>query len=250
MRITTDLHVHSSFSDGKDSPRDIVLAAIDLGLTTVGFSDHSYAPMDLECCMPLERTEAYQKTIRQLSGEFRDRIRVLCGIEQDLESPCQTDAYDYAIGSVHFVCKDGIYTAVDNTPEILKDARDRLFKGDIYALIENYYERVAQLPKKQRFQIVGHFDLVSKFNEKEHLFDPDHPRYVAAWQNAADLLLKTHRQFEINTGVISRGWKSEPYPSREILSYLRERGASFLLSSDSHNKESLAFQFDKWASLL
>lgn len=249
-RIKTDLHIHSHFSDGKDSPRDIVLAAMEMGLTTIGFSDHSYAPQDLDCCIPEARIEAYRATVRQLAREFQGRITICCGIEQDLDTPFGTEGYDYAIGSVHHLYKDGVYAAVDHTPEILKDARDRLFGGDIYALAENYYRRVALLPQKHRFRIVGHFDLVSKFNESEPLFDPCHPRYVAAWQAAADSLLKTHRLFEINTGAISRGWKTEPYPSREMIRYIRERGGTFLLSSDSHSKETLAFQFDQWEHLL
>ncbi len=248
--IQTDLHVHSDFSDGRDSPRDIVLAAMDMGLTAIGFSDHAFAPVDVDCCIPKARIAEYQKTIRSLSDEFRGRIEILCGIEQDLDAPYGTEEYDYAIGSVHYLCRDGVYAAVDHTPEVLKDARDRLFGGDIYALIENYYERVALLPQRQRFQIVGHFDLVSKFNEKERLFDPSHPRYAAAWQAAADSLLKTHTLFEINTGAISRGWKSVPYPAPDIISYIKKRGGAFLLSSDSHSKETLAFQFDRWAHLL
>ena len=37
-----DLHVHSVFSDGMDTPRDIVISAIEKGVKTLGFSDHSY----------------------------------------------------------------------------------------------------------------------------------------------------------------------------------------------------------------
>ncbi len=250
MRIRTDLHVHSDFSDGQHSPQDMVLAALDRGLATIGFSDHAYTPLDPDYCMPKARIEEYKETVHRLAREYQGRIRILCGIEQDLDAPFGTEGYDYAIGSVHHVCQNGVSMDVDDTPEVLKEARDRLFAGDIYALIENYYRRMALLPQRHRFGIVGHFDLVSKFNEKEPLFDPSHPRYRAAWQAAADSLLKTHTVFEINTGAIARGWRSEPYPSLEILSYIRERGGTFLLSSDSHSKDTLAFQFDQWDHLL
>jgi histidinol-phosphatase (PHP family) len=63
-------------------------------------------------------------------------------------------------------------------------------------------------------------------------------------------LLRTHRIFEINTGAISRGYRATPYPSAEIIAYLKQRGAILLLSSDSHSKETLAFQFDMWDNLL
>ncbi len=250
MDLKQDLHIHSNFSDGKDSLRDIVLAALDMGLEIIGFSDHSYAPVDLDCCMPESRIEEYKACIRLLAREFRGRIHILCGIEQDIEAPYGTEDYDYAIGSVHYLEKDGIFAAVDDTPEVLKAARDKMFGGDIYALCENYFERVAQLPDRQNFRVVGHFDLISKFNEKEQLFDPAHPRYIAAWQKAADKLLKTHRLFEINTGAISRGWRTEPYPSAEMIRYIKERDGTFILSSDSHSKETLAFDFDRWEKLL
>ena len=78
------------------------------------------------------------------------------------------------------------------------------------------------------------------------LFDESHPRYVAAWQKAADALLKTGKSFEINTGAISRGYRVTPYPSPDILAYLKARGAKLFLSSDSHAANTLCYQFDKW----
>ncbi len=250
MRIKTDLHIHSNFSDGKDSPRDIVLAAVDMGLKTIGFTDHSYTPCDTSYCMQKERIEEYKACIRGLQAEFSDRIRILCGIEQDLETDFSTDDYDYVIGSVHYFRFGDETACVDHTESIFLDAAERFCGGDIYALAENYYARVASLADRQRFNIVGHFDLISKFNEDGHLFDPEHPRYRAAWQAAADRLLQTHRIFEINTGAISRGYRATPYPSAEIIAYLKQRGAILLLSSDSHSKETLAFQFDMWDNLL
>ena len=91
---------------------------------------------------------------------------------------------------------------------------------------------------------------MTKFNEKEGWFDLNHPRYVRAWQAAADALLKTGLPFEINTGAISRGWRSAPYPDEAILCYLREREASLLLSSDAHRRENIAFQFSRWKHLI
>jgi len=37
-----DLHVHSTFSDGVDTPEDIVKTALEHGMTRIGISDHSY----------------------------------------------------------------------------------------------------------------------------------------------------------------------------------------------------------------
>ena len=38
MRI--DLHTHSSFSDGTDSPAELIRAAVDAGLDVVALTDH------------------------------------------------------------------------------------------------------------------------------------------------------------------------------------------------------------------
>ena len=135
---------------------------------------------------------------------------------------------------------------MDEGNEILLDAARRYFEGDIYALIEEYYKTVAQVAEKTGATIIGHFDLISKFSETGKLFDDQNPRYIAAWQAAADRLLKAGIPFEINTGAISRGYRTTPYPAAPIREYLRSRGAQFLLSSDSHRAQTLCFGFDRW----
>ena len=47
--IDRDLHIHTTFCDGKNSAEEMVLAAIDRGLKTIGFSSHSYLPFDNAC---------------------------------------------------------------------------------------------------------------------------------------------------------------------------------------------------------
>ena len=96
--------------------------------------------------------------------------------------------------------------------------------------------------------IIGHFDLLTKFAEQDLYFDLQHPRYVKAWKAAADRLLKTGKPFEINTGAISRGYRTEPYPAKDIRDYIRLNGGKLILSSDSHQKETIAYRFQDWLS--
>lgn len=248
--ILTDLHVHTCFSDGCGTPEEAVLAAIEKGMVCIGFSDHGYTDFDESYCIPKDRLEEYSSVIAQLKETYRDKIRILCGIEQDLYSRQSVQGYDYVIGSLHYVKAGETYISVDHKPEILSDAVRRYFDGDIYRLLECYYGALAELAERAEISVIGHFDLVTKFNEKCALFDEDHPRYVAAWQAAADRLLKKGIPFEINTGAISRGWRTEPYPAKPIWVYIRERGGKFILSSDSHSPENLCFGFDKWEHLL
>ena len=238
-----DLHVHTTFSDGRSTPEEVVLAALAKGMTTLGFSDHSYTLFDTAYCVPKEKLPAYRAKIAALKEKYAERIEILCGIEQDFYSEEPTDGYDYVIGSVHYVKAGGECLPIDESRDRLLDAADRHFGGDIYALAEAYYETVAQVAEKLRPDIIGHFDLISKFNEGGALFDEAHPRYIAAWQAAADALLLSGIPFEINTGAISRGYRSAPYPASTIREYLANRGARFLWSSDSHRADTLCFGF-------
>ena len=171
-----DLHDHTIFSDGRNSPEEMVQEAIARGLETIGFSDHSYTAFDESWCMKQEDIPVYRACIGALKERCRDRINVLCGIEQDFYSEEPTECYDYVIGSVHYIRAGEDYIPVDESPEILLSAAEKHFGGDLYALIEEYY-------------------------------------------------------------------RTASYPSLALRDYIRHKGGSFLLSSDSHAKENLCFQF-------
>lgn len=245
-----DLHVHSVFSDGRDTPRDIVVSAIEKGVKTLGLSDHSYTEFDERYCIQRDKQAEYIQTINELKNEFSDKIEILCATEQDFYSTAPTSGYDYVIGSVHYVLIDGEYIPVDETADILKQSADKYFSGDILSLCEAYFENVGKVYEKTKCDIVGHFDLITKFNEQEQLFDENDPRYIRAYRKAVDKIITDCKVFEINTGAISRGYRTTPYPSENIRSYIRQKGGKFILSSDSHQKETLCFKFDKFRNLL
>ena len=238
-----DLHMHTIFSDGKNTPEEMVQEAIRRGLDTVGISDHSSGD---PCGMTRDEITAYKAEISRLKEKYAGQIRVLCGLERDFLTDDFTE-YDYTIGSVHWLpMPDGHRLSIDWTAEKLREGAEKYFGGDMYALAEAYYAAVARVVEVTKCDIIGHFDLISKFIERDPSFDPQHPRYVKAWQQAADILLETGKPFEVNTGAIARGYRTEPYPAAEIRQYIRERGGTMILSSDAHQKENIGFQFEKW----
>lgn len=245
-RCLCDLHMHTAYCDGGNTPEEMVLSAIDKGLTTVGLSGHSYTFFDTSYCMQKADVPRYIREVNYLKIKYFDQIHVLCGVEQDYYSDYPTDDFDYVIGSVHYIRVDGEYIPVDESPAILQFAIDAHFGGDPYALCECYFATVADVVNRTGCDIIGHFDLIGKFNEREKLFDERHPRYVAAWKKAADELLKYDVPFEINTGAISRGYRTQPYPSAQIQAYIREKGGRFVLSSDAHSAEHIAYRFDAY----
>lgn len=248
--ILSDFHVHTCYCDGKDTPEDIVKEALSLGMTKLGFSGHSYTPFDLEPCMSPEGTEQYNAEIHRLKSKYHGQIEILCGIEQDYYSPMSTEGYDFVIGSVHYIKCGGEFRHVDNTRAMLAQTIREYFNGDAYALAEEYYRLEADVVAKTHADIIGHFDLLTKFDERDgHIFDEENERYITASCRALDTLLKTGRPFEINTGAISRGYRTTPYPSVKILKYIAQHGGSVILSSDSHNKNTLMFKFTECLEL-
>lgn len=248
--IAKDLHMHTAYCDGKDTPEDMVLSAVDKGLDTVGISGHSYTFFDESYCMQKEDIPRYIAELRYLRAKYFDRIHVLCGVEQDYYSDYPTDEFDYIIGSVHYIKVGDEYIPVDESVEILRAAVQKHFGGDVYALCELYFDTVADVVEKTRCDIIGHFDLISKFIEREPLFDTEHPRYVKAWKAAVDRLVTYDVPFEINTGAISRGYRTQPYPDEEMIAYIKAKGGRLILSSDAHSKENVAYKFEEYEPLL
>ena len=239
-----NFHTHTTYCDGKNSAEEMVKRAIELGFSKLGFSGHSYTEFDQEPCMTRDGTEEYKKEINALKEKYADKIKIYLGIEYDYHSDEPIGDYDYILGSVHYLFKDGQYLCVDSGRQIQIDAVNKYYDGDFYSYIEDYYKTVADVYNKTNCDIIGHFDLITKYNSDGSLFDTNHPRYIAAWKKAADAIIKTPAVVEINTGCIARGHRNSPYPAKEIIDYFKQNGKKLIFSSDCHNKDFLNFGYD------
>ena len=245
-----DYHMHTTFCDGKNTPEEMVISALDKGLSRIGFSGHSHTPFDESYCMSVAGTAAYREEIQRLKEKYRGRIDIFCGVEQDYYSDMPTDGYDYVIGSVHYLKFGDEYVPVDEGNENLLRAAQQYCGGDILCVCERYFETVADVADKTGCDIIGHFDLITKYNESEQIFDEQSPRYIAAWKAAADRLLPSGALFELNTGAISRGRRKTPYPSESILRYLAAHNARVVKSGDCHAADAICFGFDGLDALI
>ena len=63
-------------------------------------------------------------------------------------------------------------------------------------------------------------------------------------------LVSAGKIFEVNTGAISRGWRTAPYPSRWALEQLKRRSARVTISSDSHSTDTVDCAFGQAQALL
>jgi len=241
--IPSNFHTHTTYCDGKDTARELVEKAIKLGCRQIGFSGHSYTETgdEVPWCMSREGTERYKSEIRELKKEYENKIVILLGIERDYFSMDTSDDYDYSIGSVHYVFKDGVYIPVDESREIQEEAVRKYYDGDFYKFIEDYYELVGDIFNRTGCDIVGHFDVITKFNEKNDLFDQKNKKYIDASENALKKLLNKNLFFEINSGAVAKGYRTAPYPEKRLRHILEANGEKLIYSSDCHDKEKLLF---------
>lgn len=245
MMPLCNLHTHTTYCDGKNTAEEMVLSAIELGFETLGFSGHSPLECGKDWCIAEERIADYICEISALREKYRDRIEILLGIEYDYLSVCDKTPFEYIIGSVHHVVKDGRIIPVDLKADALIEAVGESYGGDFYTFVRDYYDNMYSLYERTECDIVGHFDLVTKFNEGGRLFDEGDKRYKNCALDALDCLLKKDLIFEINTGAISRGYRKTPYPAEFILRRIAESGARVMLNSDTHSKESINCHFDE-----
>ena len=244
--IKSNLHTHTTFCDGKDAPEEIVRQAIAEGMDTIGFSGHSFTPIDTSYCMSEKNTDCYVREIERLCEIYGDRINILCGIEMDLYGKRPKHVFDYVIGSVHYVRLRGEYSVVDLDIDEQRRAIQTLCSGNPYQYVRAYFDNVAKLPDTlPQCDVIGHLDLLTKFNEGGVLFDETDPRFLLPAYEVIDYLIERDMMIEINTGAISRGYRRTPYPSVNLLRHIVRRGGKVTLSSDAHSKEHLMGEFSK-----
>ena len=244
-----NFHTHTIFSDGRNTPEEIVKKAINSGFTHLGFSEHAYAPMDLESCMKKEDEKAYVEEINRLKELYKGDIKIYCGLELDYFSEVNTDGYDFLIGSCHYIEKNGEYYSIDHSLENF-DKILSVFNNDAIEFADAYFKMMADIVNKFDIDIIGHFDIIRKFNAGNRFFDINNADYLKKGKDAIDKLLTKCDVFEINTGALARGYEDALYPMPAFIEYIKKKGGKLILSSDCHDADKLDYAFEEMSKLL
>ena len=247
MTVRSDLHLHTTFCDGKHTPREMIEQAIALGYHTLGLCCHSTLPFANDWSAQNER--AFKEEIAALKAAYKGRISICCGIECDNESAL-TAGFDYVIGSVHHLrAGDKVYP-VDESAKTLLSLLNEGFGGNKDALADAYFKAVVENVRRLRPTVLGHFDLLTKYAEAEPSLTFDSPAYFAAGKAALAEIFPLCPILEVNFGALSRLYRTSPYPSDVFLSYWQDLGGKVILTSDAHSKEALVFDTEKAESVL
>lgn len=245
------LHTHSNLCDGKNTLEEMVLSAIEKGFDSIGFSGHSFMDIYAEFSMDQEKIARYKREISRLQEVYGHRIRIYCGLEKDNYTPVSTEGFDYLLGSVHVMRYKDQLVFIDWSLDRTRDAIENIFGGDGVAYAQAYFDALADLPNYGSFDILAHFDLLTKFCEQDpSLIDTQCDAYRQAATRAAEALVGKVTYFEVNTGAISRGYRTTPYPDPYIIGQMYRLGFKAIISSDCHDRNDLDCGYEEAKRLL
>ncbi len=105
--IKGDLHTHTDYSDGINTPEEMVQAAIRMGYEYIAITDHSKSE-HIAHGMEEKRLAKYIAEINRLKNRYADKIHVLCGSEVNIMNDGSLDysrkildRLDWVVAAVH-----------------------------------------------------------------------------------------------------------------------------------------------------
>lgn len=251
MPVTSDCHLHSSYSGDSDTPmEDMIRQGIAQGLTTMCFTEHNdfdypESP-DTPAGMFLLDTDPYLYDLARLKEKYGSRIRLLFGVELGLQpealrkNAVYAKAYDFdfIIASSH-VChrRDPYYPDFyEGRPE------EEAYREYFESILEN-------IKKFSNFDVYGHLDYVVRYGPGRDL-NYSYEQYRDILDEILRTLLDQGKGIELNTGGIKSGMK-DFHPCRGVLKRYRELGGEIItVGSDSHDTQHIGDSFDRAAEVL
>lgn len=235
-----DYHMHTSFcGHAAGEPSQYARQAVKLGLEEIGFSDHAplFSHKAPGITMDHPQLPVYQRMIESVRKEFEGRLPVRVGLEADFVPGFEDKTrqmlasypYDYVIGSVHFIAEWGFDDPIQ---------RKKWEEKDIDTVYRQYYSLLRESAFSRLFDIIGHADLVKKFNYHPSLDPLNEVSENARAFKEAGLVV------EINSSGLRKPAK-EIYPCLAHLRIYRAQGVPITFGSDAHEPGDVGRDFDK-----
>ena len=245
--MLSNLHTHTKLCDGSATAEQLVNEAIEKGFVSLGFSAHAYASYGLSYCLKDE--EAYINEINRLKQKYAKDIEIYLGIEEDAFEPADRSKYEYLIGSMHYIAANGEYLPIDLGENCVKKCLEA-FGGDVGATSLAYYTALHDYVNKRRPDIVGHFDLITKYDELGEPYFLGRPEHDEIAKKFIYKVASEGHLLEVNTGAIARGMRKTAYPAVDLLYAVKRAGGSLILNSDCHSLGMLDCKFAETKELL
>ncbi|MFV0518348.1 MAG: histidinol-phosphatase HisJ family protein [Aminipila sp.] len=243
-----DYHTHSSFSDDCNIPAtEMIEAALALGVKELAITDH-FDPdyPDPQYPFILDFQE-YHKTLLSLQEQYKDRIKIVKGIEIGIQhgktmEKCSTAAnafqYDFILGSFH--CTDS------------KDLYMEYFTDDtdIPKAFNRYYEYAYDCLKSYNdFDVMGHINVVDRYVPFQKI--PSYNPLMDIIESILKHLIHNGKGIEFNSSCYRYLRDGRTTPTGDILKLYKQLGGEIItFGSDAHNPACIGDHYEDVIEIL
>ena len=250
MNPIQNLHTHTTFCDGVATVEQMIESAIAKNFKSIGFSGHSFTTYSPQYTMSIESTNEYKNEVKRLKEKYKGIIDVFLGLELDAYSDVDQSGYDYIIGTLHCLKIGNELVGFDRSAQVVANIINKYFNGNGLDFAKEYYRQLIKILDFKKVDVIGHFDIITKNIEKVKFFNTESEIYLKHAFEALDAMRNKIPFFELNTGSISRGYRTSPYPMKNIITKMKEWGFGAIITSDAHHSEDLDFWFNNARELL
>ena len=201
--IQSDLHIHTTWSDGKNSVEEMVEAAIEQGLSFIAISDHS--PYMMKKYQDASYLLEQAREIEKIQKDLHRRFTILKSVEVDILPDGSLDLPEEILGKMDVVVAS-MHIELDQPKE---KATARLIRA-----IENPFVNIIGHPGGRIYPMVDIIDL-----DWERI-------YLAAAYNKVALEINSH--------------KSHPIFNDQKVRDAVSAGVQIAIDSDSHSAEMMS----------
>ncbi len=252
------LHTHTIGFDGRNTPIKMVLHARELGMKSLGISNHfivhpniaksKFYPYAVRGGYSAIYSTSFDEAVKRFKPHFEElkHLSGLCGVK--LYRGMEVDFFDYPewrsgfdramkvlkpdyiICASHFVEYDGQLYNVHDMANADEKTRDKMVKM--------YWDKLGRAAETGMFNWMAHLDLPKKTGcGRDAIWGDTEKR-------AVESIAQSKTPIEINTGLY-RDYCDEPYPSPRILRMAADAHIPVLLSDDAHAAEQMGRNFDR-----
>jgi len=238
MPLPADYHMHTPLCrHAEGEPTELAAHAVKLGMTEIGFSDHSPMPRDDfdDWRMRADQLDEYVAKVEQARRDHPSlviklalEVDYLPGYEDWIRDLAGRHPWDYFIGAVHYVSESW---ALDS-PFKISEWKNR----DPFEVWTVYFDRLTMAAESGLFDIIAHADLCKKF-----CFYPRQdctPMYRKFLEGAK----RGSVAMELNTAGLRKDCK-EIYPSLALVRMAFEMGVPITFASDAHAPGEVGMNF-------
>lgn len=223
-----DLHIHTRFScDCHSNMRDMCRAALAANLTEIGFTEH-YDLIPADPCFEFFDFAGWWQELERNREEFAGTLTIYAGIElgephlfkEEMRSVLEDYAWDYALGSLHWVGNELIFDRAyfDREPD---------------TAYREYFLELREMAETAPFDILAHMDVIKRFGFDIYgSFDP--ARYETEIRAVLRAIGDRGLALEVNSSQLRRS-VAQSSPDRPVIDWFFEEGGRWVtLGSDAH----------------